>query len=176
MTCEADHFPAEPPAIPGFKLTPFKNGTEAALADLIDETYVGTRDCPALNGLRNALDVVEGYKHVGEFCSDLWLILESDADSGTAESSNRSAACLILAKHPPNPTLELIYVGVTPAFRKQGLGGKLMRQAQWLAGQANCERLVLAVDAANEPAIAMYSAAGFWAWEERAIWVKSLLG
>ena len=37
-----------------------------------------------------------------------------------------------------------------------------------------CERLVLAVDAANEPAIAMYSAAGFWAWEERAIWVKRL--
>jgi hypothetical protein len=30
------------------------------------------------------------------------------------------------------------------------------------------------VDAANEPAIAMYSRAGFWAWEERAIWVKDL--
>jgi ribosomal protein S18 acetylase RimI-like enzyme len=63
---------------------------------------------------------------------------------------------------------------VTPAFRQQGLGRKLTQQAQWLAAQDQCERLVLAVDAANEPAIAMYAAAGFWAWEERAIWVKSL--
>ena len=166
MTCEPDHFPAGPPAIPGFKLAPFKDGEEAALAIVIDETYVGTQDCPALNGLRDSLDVVEGYKHVGEFRADLWLTLESE--------TNSAAGCLILAKHPPSSTLELIYVGVTPAFRQRGLGAKLTRHAQWLAGQSNCERLVLAVDAANEPAIAMYAGAGFWAWEERAIWVKSL--
>lgn len=175
MTCEPRQFPAQPPALPGFKLTPFQPGDEAALAELIDHTYVGTRDCPALNGLRDTLDVVEGYKHVGEFQPDLWLILESQMDSSTNSSSTRWAGCLLLAKHPPQPTMELVYVGVIPNFRNQGLGTKLTRHAQWLAGQAQCERLVLAVDAENEPAIATYAATGFWAWEERAIWVKSML-
>jgi hypothetical protein len=34
--------------------------------------------------------------------------------------------------------------------------------------------LVLAVDAANEPAIRMYSLAGFRAWDRRAVWIKPL--
>ena len=168
MTCEPRHFPAGPVAVPGFKLTPIQEGGEAALARLIDETYIGTRDCPALNGLRDTRDVVEGYKHVGEFRPEHWLILEE-------ESSSRPAGCLILAMHPPHATMELVYVGVIPDFRQRGLGAQLTRQAQWLASQDCAERLVLAVDAANEPAIALYSATGFWAWEERAIWVRSLV-
>jgi mycothiol synthase len=176
MTCEPRQFPAESPLFPGFKLTPFQPGDEAALAQLIDQTYVGTRDCPALNGLRDTLDVVEGYKHVGEFQPDLWLILESPIDSRTESPSTRWAGCLLLVKHPPQPTMELVYVGVVQSFRNQGLGAKLTGHAQWLAGQSQCERLVLAVDAANEPAIATYAATGFWAWDERAIWVKSMLG
>jgi ribosomal protein S18 acetylase RimI-like enzyme len=140
------------------------------LAELIDETYIATQDCPSLNGLRETLDVVAGYQHVGEFRPDRWLILESTAPA----SFRKYGGCLILARHAAHHTMELIYVGVTPGFRQQGLGRKLTQHAQWLAAQDQCERLVLAVDAANEPAIAMYSAAGFWAWEERAIWVKSL--
>ncbi len=170
MTCEPQHFPAIAPAFPGFILRPFQPGKETELAELIDETYVGTQDCPSLNGLRSTLDVVAGYQHVGEFLPERWLILESTAP----DSFRKHAGCLLLARHAPHHTMELIYVGVTPAFRKQGVGRKLTQQAQWLAAQDQCERLVLAVDAANEPAIAMYSAAGFWAWEERAIWVKRL--
>jgi hypothetical protein len=35
---------------------------------------------------------------------------------------------------------------------------------------------VLAVDAANEPAIRIYSVAGFRAWDRQAVWIKSLAG
>ena len=170
MTCEAQHFPAVPPKFPGFLLRPFQPGKEAELAQLIDETYISTQDCPSLNGMRSTLDVVNGYQQVGEFRPDRWLILESTAE----HSASKPAGCLLLARHSPHRTMELIYVGVTPAFRQQGIGAKLTQQAQWLTRKDECERLVLAVDAANEPAIAMYSAAGFWAWEERAIWVKDL--
>ncbi len=170
MTCEPRHFPVEAPAFPGFLLRPFQPGQEAELAALIDETYIETRDCPSLNGIRNTRDVVAGYQHVGEFRPERWLILERIRE----DSSHQPAGCLLLARHSAHETMELIYVGVAPAFRQQGLGRRLTQQAQWLAAQDQCERLVLAVDAANEPAIAMYSAAGFWAWEERAIWVKSL--
>ena len=170
MTCEPQQFPATAPAFPGFLLRSFQPGKEAELAALIDETYIGTQDCPSLNGLRETLDVVAGYQHVGEFQPERWIILESTSP----DSFRKHAGCLLLARHAPHHTMELIYVGVTPAFRQQGLGRKLTQQAQWLAAHEQCERLVLAVDAANEPAIAMYSAAGFWAWEERAIWVKRL--
>lgn len=170
MTCERQHFPKIAPSFDDFHLRPFQPTKAAELAALMDETYIGTQDCPSLNGLRNTLDVVTGYQHVGEFQPDRWLILESTRQ----DSMRQSAGCLLLARHAAHQTMELIYVGVTPTFRQQGLGRKLTQQAQWLAAQDQCERLVLAVDAANEPAIAMYSAAGFWAWEKRAIWVKQL--
>ncbi|MBC7854937.1 MAG: GNAT family N-acetyltransferase [Pirellulaceae bacterium] len=170
MTCERQHFPAVAPSFGDFLLRSFQPGKAAELAALMDETYIGTQDCPSLNGLRNTLDVVAGYQHVGEFEPDRWLILESTRQ----DSFRQPAGCLLLAWHAAHQTMELIYVGVTPSFRQQGLGSKLTRQAQWLAAQDHCERLVLAVDAANEPAIAMYAAAGFWAWEKRAIWVKRL--
>jgi len=171
MTCEGERFPAEPPDFPGFHLRPFQLGKEAELARLLDETYVGTQDCPAVNGLRSSLDVVTGYQHVGQFSPSRWQILESTAK----ETFRQAAGCLLLARHATHDTMEIVYVGVTSPFRRQGLGQKLTRQAQWLAGEEHCQRLVLAVDAANEPAIAMYAAAGFWAWEERAIWVKKLV-
>lgn len=171
MTCEPNHFPAAAPDFFGFFLRAFQPGKEAELAQIIDETYISTQDCPSLNGLRSTLDVVFGYQQVGEFRPDRWLILENFSP----HSPPRAAGCLLLARHSPHRTMELIYVGVTPAFRQQGLGRKLTQHAQWLAAQDQCERLVLAVDAANGPAIAMYSAAGFWAWEERAIWVKDLI-
>ena len=170
MTCDPHHFPAAAPTFDNFLLRPFQPGKEAELAALIDETYIGTQDCPSMNGLRNTLDVVAGYQHVGEFRPERWLILENTK----TDSFRQAAGCLLLARHAAHQTMELIYVGVTPAYRQQGLGRKLTQQAQWLAAQDQCERLVLAVDAANVPAIALYSAAGFWAWEERAIWVKRL--
>jgi mycothiol synthase len=170
MMCDPHHFPPLEPTFSGFLLRPFQPGEETELAALIEDTYIGTQDCPSLNGLRNTRDVVAGYQHVGEFQPRRWLLLESVRP----DSLRQKAGCLILARHPTHHTMELIYVGVTPAFRQQGLGRQLTRQAQWLAAQDRCERLVLAVDAANGPAIAMYSAAGFWVWEERAIWVKNL--
>jgi len=170
MTCEREHFPSEPPEFASFHLRPFQPGKEAELARLLDETYVGTLDCPAVNGLRSSLDVITGYQHVGQFSPSRWLILESTAK----ETFRETAGCLLLARHAPHDTMEIVYVGVTPRFRRRGLGQKLTSHALWFAGQERASRLVLSVDAANEPAIAMYAAAGFWAWEERAIWVKKL--
>ena len=42
------------------------------------------------------------------------------------------------------------------------------------ARQAERKRLVLAVDAANEPALRMYAAAGFQAWDRRSVFVRVL--
>ena len=55
----------------------------------------------------------------------------------------------------------------SPAARGRGFGVALTRHAQWQTGVAGRARLVLAVDAANRPAIAAYSSAGFVVWDRR---------
>ena len=69
--------------------------------------------------------------------------------------------CLLIADWPQNDQWELIYMGVVPEARGRGYGVAVVRQAQWLAGCAGRQRLVLAVDTANEPAMRVYAAAGF---------------
>jgi hypothetical protein len=51
-----------------------------------------------------------------------------------------------------------------------------VRRAQSLAAEAHATCLLLAVDAANEPAVAMYAAAGFAAWDRRSVLVRLLAG
>ena len=41
-----------------------------------------------------------------------------------------------------------------------------------LARAAGAQRLILAVDAANEPAIAAYGTAGFSAWDRRSVFMR----
>jgi hypothetical protein len=45
-----------------------------------------------------------------------------------------------------------------------------------MANRLDRDRIVLAVDAANEPARAIYSAAGFKAWDQRSVFLRFLPG
>jgi hypothetical protein len=81
---------------------------------------------------------------------------------------------LLLADHPDDDQWELVYMGIIPAARGRGWGLQITRHAQWLTGCAARRRLILAVDAANQPAVAMYAAAGFQTWNRRSAFVKSL--
>jgi ribosomal protein S18 acetylase RimI-like enzyme len=49
-----------------------------------------------------------------------------------------------------------------------------VRRAQEHVRAAGRERLVLAVDERNWPAIRMYSAAGFEAWNRRAVFLRKI--
>jgi ribosomal protein S18 acetylase RimI-like enzyme len=68
--------------------------------------------------------------------------------------------------------LEIVYLGVVPECRGRGIGYALTRQAQWIASLAERERVVLAVDAANRPAISAYETAGFIAWDRRTVLIR----
>ena len=132
------------------------------LAALIERTYQGTQDCPVLNGVRATDDVVAGYRGVGEFRPENWLIVSD---------SHRDVGCLLLAEHPAFDQLELVYLGVIPEARGRGLGYALTRQAQWIAREASSGKLVLAVDADNAPALRIYAEAGFQSWDRRSVLV-----
>jgi ribosomal protein S18 acetylase RimI-like enzyme len=135
------------------------------LVRLIERTYQGTLDCPTLNGVRSIYDAVEGYRSIGAGASDLWSI---------ATHESQDVGCLLLAEHPAHSNLEVVYVGVTPEHRGQGFGVELTRHAQWIARERGLDRVVLAVDAANSPALKMYASAGFVGWDRRSVWVHAL--
>jgi ribosomal protein S18 acetylase RimI-like enzyme len=147
------------------QFVPISNFEPSRLAMILERTYEQTCDCPALNGMRSRDDVLDGYRAVGRFRPDLWLI---------AQSCNEDVGCLLLADHAPEPIWELVYMGIVPEARGRGLGLEMARYAQWLARRENVARLVLAVDAANEPAVAMYAAAGIASWDRRSVFMRLL--
>ena len=114
---------------------------------------------------RSLADVIAGYQAIGEFRPELWRI---------ARQNGCDVGCLLVNLHGDAGNAEIVYLGVTPEARGRGYGLALTRQALWLAREANCERVVLAVDAANEPAIRVYERAGFAPWERKAVWIDAL--
>ena len=149
-------FPTTPPQ--GLKFESVTTAGEARLAQVVEQTYQGTLDCPQLNGVRRIDEVLQEYRAVGVYDPARWFVVQHNgADVG----------CLILADHPEVPQWELVYMGIVPEARGRGYGQLIVRHAQWLAGQAGRDRLALAVDSRNAPAMNVYTSAGFVAWEHR---------
>src|SRR5208283_2518855 len=118
-----------------------------------------------VNGVRGVDDVLSGYRATGYFDPQRWFIIHhQDEDVG----------CLILTDYPEHSTWELIYIGLLSAARGRGWGVGSVRHAQWLCRQAQRKRLIAAVDAANEPALRMYAAAGFQSWDRTSVYIRVL--
>jgi RimJ/RimL family protein N-acetyltransferase len=154
-------FPTEPP--PGeLHFEPYDVSQDARLAALVEQTYVGSLDCPAIEGVRAIDDVLAGYRAAGEFDAALWKFVQYDG---------REVGCLLLTDQPELDQCELTYMGLVSAARGQARGVQIARQAQWMTAATGRSRLVLAVDAANLPALEIYRRAGFTAWDRRSVFV-----
>jgi len=155
----------EQPKAP-FELEPFTPSSSQRLVELIERTYVGTLDCPRIDGLRQTADVVTGYQAVGQFQPELWSI---------ARHQGTDVGCLLVNLHPDVHHAEIVYVALVPEVRGRGWGRLLTQHALWLACQTHSQRVVLAVDVANEPAVQMYLQIGFSAFDRRAVWINPLV-
>jgi mycothiol synthase len=133
------------------------------LIALLERTYEDTLDCAAMNGRRKMGDVLDGYRATGVFRPKNWLIVEREG---------RDVGVLLLAEDPAAALYELIYMGLAPEARGKGLGAQIARHAVQLASKGSAERVVLAVDAANWPALAMYGRAGFTEWDRRTVYLR----
>jgi mycothiol synthase len=153
------------PALP-FELETYAPHTAARLIEVIEGTYAGTLDCPRIDGLRRTADVIVGYQAVGQFRPDLWSIVSHEG---------LDVGCLLMNVHPDVQHVEIVYLALAPEVRGRGWGQLLTQQALWLAHQTQSQRVVLAVDAANQPAIDIYLKSGFSIFDRRAVWIKSLV-
>jgi ribosomal protein S18 acetylase RimI-like enzyme len=141
----------------------FHETQRSRLIDLLEQTYLDSHDCAAMNGKRDIDDVLDGYRGTGNYRPENWLIVREGA---------RDVGALLLADEPVAGHLELIYMGVAPQARGRGVGNQIARQALRIAGRAGRDRVLLAVDAANGPALAMYGRAGYTTWDRRTVFVR----
>lgn len=129
-------------------------------ARTIERTYVGTLDCPELNGCRNGEQSLLGHRRSGVFDPSRWLLLaHGDVDAGL----------LLLTEHPDDQVWEVVYLGLVPEMRGRGLGRLLLLEGLRRAQQARSPEVVLAVDERNDPAIALYKGLKFTPFEQRLV-------
>lgn len=143
--------PAVSPTLPPtFGWQTYCPENHSLFADTISASYQHSLDCPALNGLRNIDDIIAGHKATGCFQPELWfLLLEADKPQA-----------VLLLNTLANATLELVYLGLVPSARGRGLGNLLMQQTLACASRIGADRLYLAVDALNVPALKLYFRCG----------------
>lgn len=165
LSCEAELFPTREPQCDPLKFDSFSPGELDRLIAVVERTYEGTLDCAGLDNMRRMEEVIDGYMNTGQFYAENWLIAVNDG---------RDVGVLLMADHPRAGHWELMYMGLVPEARGNGWGCEIARQAQWLARRAGAERIVLAVDAVNRPALAMYERVGFAAWDRRSVFVRML--
>jgi ribosomal protein S18 acetylase RimI-like enzyme len=125
---------------------------ERELADLIAATYEGSLDCPRLSGLRSMADVLESHKACGVFRPESWWI---------AVKEGSSAGCILVNDSASRQTAEVVYMGVVPAHRRQGLGRAMLRRAAADARRHRRSALLLAVDERNLHAKSLYETEGY---------------
>lgn len=126
--------------------------SQRALADLLEQTYIDTLDCPGLAGLRSTRDVLDGHRRGGRFDPALWTLLRIDG---------ALAGALLLNETPHLQTMELVYLGLVPSARGRGLGRLLIDRAIAIAAERRVRSMMLAMDEENMPAQRLYRAAGF---------------
>ncbi|MCE9565666.1 MAG: GNAT family N-acetyltransferase [Planctomycetes bacterium] len=129
--------PESPPFSPEFR--------EALLS-----THERSMDCPELNGERTADELLAGFADWVPG-NEWYLAVDRDVVLGVV---------LFAAGTEPD-VLELSYLGVVPLFRQCGFGTELLDFAIAAATLSKVNKLVVTVDARNEPGLRLYRKRGF---------------
>lgn len=136
------------------RMLPAHQLSTAKLARLIRKTFEGTLDLATnspVDGLSDHLLIEYFSNGIPLHHLEHWYV---------AELAGEAVGCLLMQMHPQK-TMELVYMGLTPPSRKQGLGSQLVQKAQQTSLEHYCSMLVTAVDGQNHPAMRVYERAGF---------------
>ena len=139
---------------------------QVRVARLIENTFEGTLDCPAINGRRDSSQVLGGFLDGQRLrqTQSLWQVLLLEG---------AVVGCLLLQAHHES-LMELVYMGLIPAARGQGLGRTLVERAIHLTRQQGSQALAVAVDEQNWPARNVYRDYGFQCQQRFEVWMLPL--
>lgn len=161
--------PLASPTIQNAKLG-FKQHDEISTRDwyaIIEATYIDTLDVPELNGLRNIEHTLEGYASTQQRMTQpripgTWWVIQDDCVN---------IGCLLLTPND-DQHCELTYLGLTPTSRGQGHSRAIMDHLDRWTTARGFERMTLAVDIRNTPAIRLYQSRGFVAERFVQAWIR----
>lgn len=136
---------------------------QALLIAALERSYEETLDCPELCGLRQTRDVLASHRSTGAWDPSLWwIVFLHDEPHG----------CMLFNLCPEQQSVELVYLGLSPAARGRRIGSKLLAMGlEHLRGQPATE-VACAVDRRNTPALRLYESAGFREFTGRVALVK----
>lgn len=139
---------AAPVLPPHFRWVDYSEATHDLFSQTILATYQLSLDCPALNGIRSMRDVIDGHKASGQFDPRHWLLL--------CQADRPMGVLLLASSGTSESVMELVYLGLLPESRGRKLGEILVRQALATVAAEQHQRLSLAVDGRNTPALKLY--------------------
>lgn len=128
-------------------------------------TYEDTLDCPEVNGVRDITEIIAGHRNQGLHDPDLWWL---------AWQNDQPVGVVLLTPMPEWDGWDLIYLGVVKEARGRGIGRDLTARAIAAARAAKTRQMTLSVDVRNQPAWNLYRAAGFEAYDQRAVYLCML--
>ena len=132
-------------------------------ASVIEQTYQGSLDCPFLNGFRSGSDALASHKLSGRFDSSGWRLYRQETED---------LGVLMLNEHPDQDAIELVYFGIVPEFRGEGLGRRILAEGVRTAAKSGRSVMFLAVDCGNTYANALYSELGFTELARRRVMIR----
>jgi ribosomal protein S18 acetylase RimI-like enzyme len=142
----------DPPPASAVEWVRYGPATHAAFAVTVLATYQDSLDCPELTGLRPIEDILAAHQASGRFDPDLWELARRDG---------QTAGCALLSRAAQGPIVELVYMGVVPAWRGRGVGDLLLRRALARCREAGARHITAVVDARNTPARRLYDRFAF---------------
>lgn len=130
----------------GLHFQSMETSCDVELGKVLEETYIGSLDCPNLHGVRPIQDIIDGHRMSSPYQPEFWFI-------GTIDES---PVCVLLL-NPNDDVLELAYVGVIPSQREHGIADFCLAKATELAQHHDFQRITLVVDNANAKASKLYA-------------------
>jgi mycothiol synthase len=135
-------------------------------ASVIERTYQGSLDCPFLNGFRTGVDALASHRLSGSFDPAGWRLYRI---------GNEDVGVFLMNEHPDQDAIELVYFGIVPEFRGQGLGRRVLADGLQAAALTGRAAMFLAVDCRNIYANALYSERGFAELARRRVMLRRSL-
>ncbi|WP_218934200.1 GNAT family N-acetyltransferase [Rosistilla ulvae] len=139
--------------------------SEEQIVELVEQTYIDTRDCPSMNQYRIASETLASYRAMPQHDPTAWRI---------AQHKGEAIGCVLTLPFVDSNALELTYMGVVPSARGNRWGASLVSEAGRIAQQRGLQTVNLGVDQKNDPAQQIYERFGFTSFFGESVWGRRI--